>query len=170
MTANWLSIGTQHANIEEQGAFTVEYIKPIHKKIKTSNRIPIELVKETIRLCIEYMEVSRRCVTPAQIWQKREGTESLVKEKYQQQNSINSKMTILKEQQGATVALSKLQTWAAMAANAKSCPSFYNRSDKIVVKLNDSALAEMIKKQPLKEVVQRIDAYLIRNNVTTNKL
>lgn len=57
-----------------------------------------------------------------------------------------------------------------MAANAKLRPLFYNKNNKIVVKLNDSTLTEMIKKQVLKEVAYKIDIYLIENNITTTKL
>ncbi len=68
------------------------------------------------------------------------------------------------------VAPLKPYTWAAIATNAKSRPPFYNKNIEIVVKLNDSAPAEMVKKQVPKEVVHRIDAYLIENNVTIIKL
>lgn len=56
-----------------------------------------------------------------------------------------------------------------MAANAKTCSPFYNKNNKIVVKLNDNALAEEMKKQAPKKVAQRIDAYFIENNITTTK-
>lgn len=55
-----------------------------------------------------------------------------------------------------------------MAASAKSRSSFYNKNNKLIVKLNDSALAEMMKKQALEEVTHRIDAYLIENNINTS--
>ncbi len=57
-----------------------------------------------------------------------------------------------------------------MEANAKSRHLLYNRNNEIVVKLNDSAMVEMIKMQALEEVVHTIDAYLIENNITTTKL
>ncbi len=59
-----------------------------------------------------------------------------------------------------TIASPKLQTWSAIAANAKTRPSFYNKKNKIVVKLNNSVSAEEMKKQGPEEVAQRIDAYL----------
>ena len=170
MATNWPSMGTQHANITEHGALTVEYLKSMQEKIKTSNRIPIEQVEKIIRVSIEYAEATRRGPTPAQMWQKLESIESLAKEQSQQQNGINDKLTVLKEQQAATVAPPKPQTWAAMAANAKSRPPFYNKNNKIVVKLNDSASAEIMKKQAPEEVAHRIDAYLVENNITTTKL
>ncbi len=83
---------------------------------------------------------------------------------------MNVKLTALKEQQGTTVATPKLQIWAAMAANAKSRPLFYNKNNKKVVKLNNCASAKMMKKQAPEEVAHRIDAYLIENNITTTKL
>ncbi len=67
MAANWPSMDTQHANIIEHGALTVECLKSMQEKIKTINRIPIEQVEKIIRLCIEYTEATRRGPTPAQI-------------------------------------------------------------------------------------------------------
>ncbi len=120
MAANWPSMGTQHANITVHGAITVEYLKSKQEKIKTSNRIPIEQVEKIIRVSIDYAEATRRGPTPAQMWQKLESIESLAKEQSQQQNGINDKLTVLKEQQAATVPPPKPQIWAARAANAKS--------------------------------------------------
>ena len=170
MAANWPSMGTQHANITEHGVLTVEYLKSMQEKIKTSNRIPIEQVEKIIRVSIDYPEATRRGPTPAQMWQKLESIESLAKEQSQQQNGINDKLTVLKEQQAATVAPPKPQIWAAMAAIAKSRPRLHNKKNEIVVKLNDSASAAMMKKQAPKEVSHRIDAYLIENNISTTKL
>ena len=115
-------------------------------------------------------EATRRGSTPAQMWQKLESIESLAKEQSQQQNGINDKLTVLKEQQAATIASPKPQTWAAMAANAKTRPPLYNKNNGIVVKLNDNASAEEMKKQAPEEVAHRIDAYLIENNITTTNL
>ena len=163
-------MGTQHANITEHGALTVEYLKSMQEKIKTSNRIPIEQVEKILRVSLEYAEATRRGPTPAQVWQKLESIETLAKEQSQQQTSINDKLTILKEQQAATITSTKPQTWAAVAANAKTRSPLYNRNNEIVVKLNDNASVEEMKKQAPKEVAQRIDAYLIENNITTIRL
>ena len=57
-----------------------------------------------------------------------------------------------------------------MAANAKTRSSLYNKNNEIVVKLNNNASTEEMKKQAPKEVAQRIDAYLIENNITTTRL
>ena len=162
MATNWLSIGTQHANITENGALMVEYLKSIQEKIKTSNRIPIEQVEKIIRVSIEYAEATRRGPTPAQMWQKLESIESLAKEQSQQQNGINDELTVLKEQQAATIASSKPQTWAAIATNAKTRPLLYNKNNEIVVKLNDVASVEEMKKQAPKEVAHRINTYLLK--------
>ena len=163
-------MGTLHANITEHGALTVEYLKSMQEKIKTSNRIPIEQVEKILRVSLEYAEATRRGPTPAQVWQKLESIENLAKEQSQQQTSINDKLTILKEQQAATIASPKPQTWAVVAANAKTRSPLYNKNNEIVVKLNDNASAEEMKKQAPKEVAQRIDAYLIENNITTTRL
>lgn len=100
MATNWLSMGTQYANITEHGALTVDYLKSMLEKIKTSNRIPIEEVEKIICVSIEYAEATRRGPTPAQEWQKLESIESLAslaKEQFQQQNDINDKLTLFKE-------------------------------------------------------------------------
>ncbi len=170
MATNWPSIETQHANITKHGALTGEYLKSMQKKIKTSNRIPIEQVEKIIRVSIEYAEATRRGPTPAQIWQKLERIESFAKEQCKQQNGINDKLTILKKKQAATIAFPKLQTWAAIAADEKTRPLLYNKNNEMVVKLNDTASAEEMKKQAPKEVVHRIDAYLVENNITATKL
>ena len=44
------------------------------------------------------------------MWQKLESIESLAKKQSQQQNGIDDKLTVLKEQQAATVAPPKPQT------------------------------------------------------------
>ena len=59
MATNWPSMGTQHANITEHGALTVEYPKSMQEKIKTSSRIPIEQVEKIIRVSIEYARKRR---------------------------------------------------------------------------------------------------------------
>ena len=110
MATNWPSMGTQHANITEHGALTVEYLKSMQEKIKTSNRIPIEQVEKIIRVSIKYAEATRRGSTPAQMWQKLESIESLAKEQSQQQNGMNDKLTVIKEQQAATITSPKPQT------------------------------------------------------------
>ena len=107
MATNWPSMGTKHANIIEHRAFTVEYLKSMQEKIKTSNRISIEQVEKIIRVSIEYAEATRRGLTPAQMWQKLKSIESLTKEQSQQQNGINDKLTVLKKQQAATIAFPK---------------------------------------------------------------
>ncbi len=92
------------------------------------------------------MEVTRRGPTPAQMWKKLESIESLAKEQSQQQNGINDKLTVLKEQQAMTITSPKLQIWAAIAANANTRPPLYNKNNKIVFNLNDAASAEEINK------------------------
>ena len=142
----------------------------MQEKIKTSNSIPIEQVEKIIRVSIEYAEATRRGPTQAQMWQKLENIESLAKKQSQQQNGINDKLTVIKKQQAATIASPKPQIWAVMAATEKTRPLLYNKNNEIVVKLNNNTLAEEIKKQALKEVAYRIDAYLIENNIITIKL
>lgn len=58
----------------------------------------------------------------------------------------------------------------AIAANTKWRPLFYNKNNEIIVKLNNNALAEEIKKQALKKVIYRINVHLIENNITITKL
>lgn len=145
-------MGTQYANITDHGALTVDYLKSMQEKIKISNKIPIEKVEQILCVSFKYVEATRRGPTPAQVWQKLKNIKNLAKKQSQQQATINNKLTILKEQQAATIAFPKLQTWAVVAANAKICFLLYNKNNKIVVKLNDNALAKKIKKQALKEV------------------
>ncbi len=57
-----------------------------------------------------------------------------------------------------------------VAANAKTHLLLYNKNNKIVVKFNDNASAEEMKKQAFKEIARRIDTYLIENNITTTRL
>lgn len=47
-----------------------------------------------------------------------------------------------------------------MAANAKTRPPLYNKNNEIVVKLNDNASAEEMKKQAPEEVAHRISGTL----------
>lgn len=68
------------------------------------------------------------------------------------------------------IASPKLQTWAAIAASKKIRLSFYNKNNKIIVELNNNALAEKMKKQAPKKVAHKIDAYFIENNISTTKL
>ncbi len=72
MATNWPSMNTQHANITENGAFTVEYLKFIQEMIKIINRILIEQVEKIIRVSTEYAEAMCRGQTQAQKWQKLE--------------------------------------------------------------------------------------------------
>ena len=107
------------------------------------------------------------------MWQKLKRMESLAKGHSQQQNGINNKLAVLKEQQPATMASPKLWTWAAMAAiasNANTRPLFYNMNNKMVVKLNYSAQTEEIKKQTPEKVAHRINSYIVENNITAIKL
>ena len=69
-----------------------------------------------------------------------------------------------------TILSPKLQTWAAIADNAKTPPPLYNKNNKIVVKLHDATSAEEMKKQAPEEVAHRIDAYLAENNIMATKL
>lgn len=58
-----------------------------------------------------------------------------------------------------------------MAAYAsKTRLLFYNKNNEIIVKLNNTTLAEEMKKQAPEEVTHRIDAYLVENNITATKL
>lgn len=43
-------------------------------------------------------------------------------------------------------------------------------NNKIVIKLNNNTLAEKIKTQALRKIVRKIDAYIIKNNITTIKV
>ncbi len=142
MATTWPCMGIQHANITEHGALVVEYLKSLQEKMKSSSRIPTEQVEKLVRVSIEYAEATRRGPTPAQIWQKLEGIEALGKEQSQNYDSINDKLTVLKEQRIATPALLKPQTWAAVASGAQSHPPLYNKNNEILVKLNDNASAE----------------------------
>ena len=49
-------------------------------------------------------------------------------------------------------------------------PPLYNKQNEIVVKFNDSASTEEMKKQAQEEVAHRIDTYFMENNITTTKL
>ena len=145
----------------------------MQEKIRTSSRIPTEQVEKIVRVSIEYAEATRRGPTPAQVWQKLESIESLAKEQSQHHDSINDKLTVLKEQRAAISTPPKPQTWAAAASGASGAqprPPLYNKQNEIVVKLNDSASAEEMRKQAPEEVAHRIDAYLMENNITTTKL
>lgn len=57
-----------------------------------------------------------------------------------------------------------------MAANIKMHLLYWNKNNKIIVKLNNIALAEKMKKQTPKKVTYRIDTYFIEKNITTVKL
>lgn len=46
----------------------------------------------------------------------------------------------------------------------------YNKSNVIVVKLNNNASVEGMRKQAPEEVAHMIDVYLIENNITATKL
>lgn len=81
------------------------------------------------------------------MWQKLQNIESLAKKQSQQQNSINNKLTVLKKQQAVIIAFPKPQIWVTMAANSKTCLLFHKKNNEIVVKLNNNALAEQMKKQ-----------------------
>ncbi len=170
IATNWAPMSTKHANITGRGALTVEYLKFMQEKIKTSNRIPIKQVEKIIRISIEFAEAKRHGPTKAQMWQKLESIEPLAKEQSRQQNGINDKLTVLKDQQTATISSLKLKTWAAIAAKRRTRPPLYNKNNDIVVKLNDDASAEKMKKQAPEEVAYRIDAYLVENNITAPKL
>lgn len=56
-----------------------------------------------------------------------------------------------------------------MIANTK-LPLFYNKNNKIVVKFNNSALVNILKKQILEEVLYKIDVYFIENKIIIIKL
>lgn len=47
---------------------------------------------------------------------------------------------------------------------------FYNKNNKIIVKLKNNILAKKIKKQIFKEVAFRIHAYFIKNNIIITNL
>lgn len=47
---------------------------------------------------------------------------------------------------------------------------FYNKNNKIIVKHNNVALIEEIKKQGFKKIVYKINIYFIKNNIITTKL
>lgn len=173
MATIWPSMSTQHANITEHRALIVEYLKSMQEKIRTSSRIPTEQVEKIVRVSIEYVEATRRGPTPAQMWQKLESIESLAKEQSQHHDSINDKLTVLKEQRVTISTPPKPQTWAAVASGASGAqprPPLYNKQNEIVVKLNDNASAEEMRKQAPEEIAHRIDAYLIKNNITIIKL
>ncbi len=142
----------------------------MQEKIKTSSRIPTEQVEKIVRVSIEYAEATRRGPTPAQMWQKLESIESLTKDQSKHYDSINDKLTVLKEQRAMIPTASNLQTWAAVASGAQPRTPLYNKQNEIVVKLNDNASAEEMRKQAPEEVAHRIDAYLMENNITTTKL
>ena len=169
MATNWPLMGNQHANITEHGAPILVYLKYMQEKIKISNRIPTEQVEKIIRVSIEYSEATRCGPRLVQIWQKIESIESFAKEQCQKQNGINDKLTVLKEKQAVTIAYPKPQTWAAIVANAKTRPPLYNKNNKIVVKINDSASVEEIKKQTPDDLAPRIDVYLAENDITATK-
>ena len=145
----------------------------LYRKIKTSSRIPTEQVEKIVCVSIKYAEVTRQGPTPAQVWQKVESIESLVKEQSEHHDSINDKLTVLKEQRTAISTPPKPQTWVVVAFGASGTQPrlpFHNEQNKIVAKLNDSASGEEMRKQALKEVVYRINAYLMENNIITTKL
>lgn len=53
----------------------------------------------------------------------------------------------------------------AIIANTKTCLFFYNKNNKIINKLNNNILVEIIKKQTLKKFVYKINIYFIKNNI-----
>ena len=124
-------------------------------------------MEKLIRVSIEYAEATRRGPTPAQMWQKLERIESLAKEQSQHHSSIKDKLTALKEQRAAVPAPPDHRP-GQRSRPARS--RVYNKNNEIVVKLNDNASTEEMKKQAPEEVANRIDAYLMENNITTTKL
>lgn len=101
---------TQYANIIEHDAIIMEYLKSMHEKIKTNNKIPIEKLEKILRVSIKYAKATNHGLNLAQMWQKLKSIESLTKELSQQQNGINDKLTILKKKQTVTIATPKPQT------------------------------------------------------------
>lgn len=55
-------------------------------------------------------------------------------------------------------------------SDAQTCSLLYNKQNEIVVKLNNNASAEEIEKQASEKVANKIDVYLVENNITTTKL
>lgn len=58
MAANWLFIGSIHANLTENSNIAIEYLKSMYEKIKTSNKIFIKGVKKIIYDSIEYSKAN----------------------------------------------------------------------------------------------------------------
>ena len=102
----------------------------MQEKIRTSSKILTKQVEKIVRVSIEYAEVTCQGLTPAQVWQKLESIESLVKEQSQHHNSINDKLIVLEEQRAAISTPPKPQTWAAVASGASGTqprPLLYNK-------------------------------------------
>lgn len=53
--------------------------------------------------------------------------------------------------------------------NAKLYLFVYTKNNKIVIKLNNSTLVKMIKKQVLEKIIYKIDIYFKKNIITINK-
>ena len=123
-----------------------------------------------MRASIEYAEATRRGPTPTQMWRKLESIESLTKDQSKHYDSINDKLTVLKEKRAAGPIASKSQTWAEVASGAQLHTPLYNKQNELVVKLNHKLSAEKMRKQAPEKVANRIDVYLMENNITTTKL
>lgn len=69
----------------------------------------------------------------------------------------------------------ELQTQAAVTFGASGVFGaqlrllLYNKQNKTVVKLNDNTFVEEMRTQALEEIAYRINAYFIKNNITTTK-
>lgn len=64
MATNWHFMITQIANIKENGALTVEYLRSMLEKIKISNKIFIKQVEKIIGVSIKYINATRCSLTP----------------------------------------------------------------------------------------------------------
>lgn len=77
---------------------------------------------------------------------------------------------MLKKQRVTTQTSFKPQIWTTIASRAQSRPPLYKLNNKIIVKLNNNAPVEEMKKQASEVVTHKSDAYLIKNNITITKL
>lgn len=68
------------------------------------------------------------------------------------------------------LAFFRLQIWIVVISDTQSYLFFYNKNNKIVIKLNNNTFIEEIKKQVLEKVIHRIDIYFIENNISNTQL
>ena len=170
----WPEMGERPVNINEHATVLLDHIANIQKVLNTA-KPPVKIIFQTLKEAKLYVERTKKEPSMRKVMGKLNTFEKAAEKHTAQNNTIEDHIIIMKNSKLNTFPTTSKPSWASLVGGAplsetQSHIQPYNKTHKVIVKLNDMNAAKVLQNQSPKEVTYTIDAQLKAKNITDQSI